>query len=56
MSRLTILLVFIYSSSDDAPIKLKMLYSTVKAVANGAAEDQGLKIDKKVYYLQYSMF
>jgi len=40
--------LFIYSCTNDSPIKLKMLYSTVKAVANGAAEANGLKLDKKL--------
>jgi len=41
-------IVFIYSSAENAPIKLKMLYSTVKAVANESAEKVGLKIDKRI--------
>jgi len=41
-------IVFIYSCTNDSPIKLKMLYSTVKAVAIGTAEEQGIKIDKKL--------
>jgi twinfilin-like protein len=40
--------VFVYSCTNDSPIKLKMLYSTVKAVAIGTSEEQGLKIDKKL--------
>jgi len=40
--------VFIYYCPDSAKVKLKMLYSTVKAVVTGAAEDLGLKIEKKV--------
>jgi len=41
-------IVFVYSCTNDSPIKLKMLYSTVKAVAIGTSEEQGLKIDKKL--------
>jgi len=40
--------VFIYYCPDSAKVKLKMLYSTVKAVVTGAAEDLGLKIEKKL--------
>jgi len=40
-------IVFIYSSTDDSPIKLKMLYSTVKVTATGAAEQCGVKIVRK---------
>jgi len=40
--------VFIYSCTNNSPVKLKMLYSTVKAVANGTCEQIGLKIDKKI--------
>jgi twinfilin-like protein len=49
-------IVFVYSSSDNAPIKLKMLYSTVKAVANESAENVGLKIDKKIEISEPSEF
>jgi len=41
-------IVFIYSCTNNSPIKLKMLYSTVKAVANTTAEQQGVVIDKKM--------
>jgi len=41
-------LVFVYSCSDNAPVKLKMLYSTVKTVAIVASEDAGLKLEKKI--------
>jgi len=41
-------LVFIYSCPDKSPVKLKMLYSTVKAVAIGSAESLGLTIAKKI--------
>jgi len=40
--------VFIYSCTNDSPVKLKMLYSTVKSVASSSCEDIGLKIDKKL--------
>jgi len=40
-------IVFIYYCPDSAKVKLKMLYSTVKAVVTGAAEELGLKIEKK---------
>jgi len=41
-------LVFIYSCPEKSPVKLKMLYSTVKAVAIGSAESLGLVVAKKV--------
>jgi len=41
-------LVFIYSCPEKSPVKLKMLYSTVKAVAIGTSESLGLTISKKV--------
>jgi len=41
-------IVFIYSCPNGAKIKAKMLYSTVKAAATGAAEDCGVKIEKKL--------
>jgi len=41
-------IVFIYSCPEKSPVKLKMLYSTVKAVAIGSAESLGLTIAKKV--------
>jgi len=40
--------VFIYSCPDSSKVKLKMLYSTVKAVAVGAIEEAGVKINKKL--------
>ena len=44
----SVISVFIYSCPNGAKIKAKMLYSTVKAAATGAAEDCGVKIEKKV--------
>jgi len=41
-------IVFIYSCPEKSPVKLKMLYSTVKAVAIGTAESLGLVIAKKI--------
>eukprot|EP01102_Stenamoeba_stenopodia_P008085 TRINITY_DN2296_c0_g1_i1.p1 TRINITY_DN2296_c0_g1~~TRINITY_DN2296_c0_g1_i1.p1 ORF type:complete len:318 (+),score=55.34 TRINITY_DN2296_c0_g1_i1:94-1047(+) len=46
-------IVFIYSCTNHSPIKLKMLYSTVKAVANSTAEEQGVVIDKKVLFFSF---
>jgi len=40
--------VFIYYCPDSSKVKLKMLYSTVKAVVTGASEELGLKIEKKL--------
>jgi twinfilin-like protein len=40
--------VFVYSCTNNSPVKLKMLYSTVKAVANSTAEQIGIKFDKKL--------
>jgi len=40
--------LFVYSSTDDSPVKLKMLYSTVKVTATGAAEQCGVKITRKL--------
>jgi len=39
--------VFIYSCPDSCKVKLRMLYSTVKAPATQAAEEAGVKIEKK---------
>jgi len=41
-------IVFVYSCTNDSPIKLKMLYSTVKTVAIGSSEEAGLKLEKKI--------
>jgi len=38
--------LFIYSCPPNSPVKLKMLYSTVKSVAAGAAEDAGITIER----------
>jgi len=38
--------VFIYWCPEEAPVKAKMLYSTVKSVLAGAAEDAGVTIEK----------
>jgi len=38
--------VFIYWCPETAPIKAKMLYSTVKSVVAGAAEDAGVTFEK----------
>eukprot|EP00168_Porphyra_purpurea_P012749 TRINITY_DN3412_c0_g2_i1.p2 TRINITY_DN3412_c0_g2~~TRINITY_DN3412_c0_g2_i1.p2 ORF type:complete len:347 (-),score=98.56 TRINITY_DN3412_c0_g2_i1:94-999(-) len=40
--------VFVYSCTDNAPIKQRMLYSTVKAAAVDAAAGQGVSIAKKL--------
>jgi len=39
-------IVFIYSCSDDAPVKSRMLYSSVKAVVTGAAEDARVIVER----------
>lgn len=41
-------IIFVYSCPEDSKIKEKMLYSTVKAAATGAAEDAGVRIAKKL--------
>jgi len=38
--------LFIYSCPTPSPVKLKMLYSTVKSVAAGAAEQAGITIER----------
>jgi twinfilin-like protein len=38
--------VFIYSCPEGAPVKLRMLYSTVKSVVSGAAEGAGIQVDR----------
>jgi len=38
--------LFIYSCPPNSPVKLKMLYSTVKSVAAGAAEEAGITIER----------
>jgi len=38
--------LFIYSCPNSSPIKLKMLYSTVKSVVAGAAEEAGITIER----------
>jgi len=39
--------VFLYSCAESSKVKLKMLYSTVKAAAADAASQQGIEISKK---------
>jgi len=39
-------IVFIYSCPDTAPVKQRMLYSTVKAVVTGAAEDARVIVER----------
>jgi len=48
--------VFVYSCTNNSPVKLKMLYSTVKAVANSSCEGVGLKIDKRLEVSEGSEF
>jgi len=48
--------VFVYSCTNNSPVKLKMLYSTVKAVANSSCESVGLKIDKRIEVSEGSEF
>jgi len=48
--------VFVYSCTNNSPVKLKMLYSTVKAVANSTCENVGLKIDKRIEVSEGSEF
>jgi len=38
--------LFIYSCPNNSPIKLKMLYSTVKSVVSVAAEEAGITIER----------
>jgi len=38
--------VFIYSNPDNSPIKLRMLYSTVKSVVSAAAEESGIIVER----------
>jgi len=38
--------VFIYSNPDNSPVKLRMLYSTVKSVVSAAAEDAGIIVER----------
>jgi twinfilin len=40
--------VFVYSCPTNAPIKLKMLHSTVKSTAIAGVEAAGIKVEKKV--------
>jgi len=39
-------IVFVYSCPDSAPVKQRMLYSTVKAVVTGAAEDARVVVER----------
>jgi len=41
-------IIFIYSCPNEAPVKAKMLYSTVKAAAIDAATQLGVTLDKKI--------
>jgi len=40
--------VFVYSCPNEARVKLKMLYSTVKSAVVTQAEARGLKLEKRV--------
>eukprot|EP01098_Paradermamoeba_levis_P004891 TRINITY_DN2085_c0_g1_i1.p1 TRINITY_DN2085_c0_g1~~TRINITY_DN2085_c0_g1_i1.p1 ORF type:complete len:205 (+),score=75.57 TRINITY_DN2085_c0_g1_i1:505-1119(+) len=46
--------LFIYSCPNEAPVKMKMMYSTVKAVAVSCAEEVGFKLDKKMEITELS--